>query len=36
MISSGHQDDDSLMRRDGWRHGWLRRLGLAGQLASAG
>lgn len=36
VISSRHQDDDSLKRRDGWRHGWLRRLGLAGQLASAG
>lgn len=36
VISSRHQDDDSLQRRDGWRQGWIRRLGLATPLASAG
>lgn len=36
VISSRHQDDDSLKRRDGWRTGWMRRLGLAGQLVVAG
>lgn len=34
VISSRHQDDDSLKRRDGWRQAWMRRLGLA--LASVG
>jgi hypothetical protein len=36
VISSRHQDDDSLKRRDAWRTGWMRRLGLAGQLVAAG
>lgn len=30
VVSSRHADDDSLAKRDGWRRGWLRRLGLAG------
>lgn len=35
VISSRHQDDDSLKRRDGWRHGWLRRLGLTDKQLTA-
>lgn len=34
VISSRHQDDDSLRKRDGWRQGWIRRLGLARELAA--
>jgi hypothetical protein len=35
VISSRHQDDDSLRKRDGWRHGWIRRLGLADPVREA-
>jgi hypothetical protein len=28
-VSSRHQDDDSLKRRDAWRHSWLARFGAA-------
>jgi hypothetical protein len=34
-ISSRHQDDDSLRKRDAARVGWLQRLGLAGQQVLA-
>jgi hypothetical protein len=35
VISSRHQDDDSLKRRDSWRTGWMRRLGLAARDLAA-
>jgi hypothetical protein len=35
-ISSGHNDDDSLKRRDRWRRTHMARLGLGGELASVG
>lgn len=34
VVSSRHQDDDSLKRRDAWRTAWMRRLGLDRQLAA--
>lgn len=35
VVSSRHQDDDSLKRRDAWRRSWIRRLGLESKALAA-
>lgn len=35
LVSSRHQDDDSLKRRDAWRRGWLERLPKSGAALAA-